>query len=69
MNTRQITDIDGSYRVGTRETCAPSETGDLTEQHNVTTPLHDPVAEITERVYEEFEVLHVLDEPKSMADL
>ncbi|MFC5367196.1 DUF6036 family nucleotidyltransferase [Salinirubrum litoreum] len=41
----------------------------LTEQHNVTTPLHDPVAEITERVYEELEVLHALDEPKSMADL
>jgi len=27
------------------------------------------VAEITERVYEELEVLHALDEPKSMADL
>lgn len=42
---------------------------DLTEQHNVTTPLHDPVAEITERVYEELEVLHALDEPTSMTDL
>ena len=42
---------------------------DLTEQHNVTTPLHDPVAEITERVYEELEVLHALDEPKLVADL
>jgi hypothetical protein len=42
---------------------------DLTEEHNVTTPLHDPVAEITERVYEELEVLHVLNEPKSVADL
>jgi len=42
---------------------------DLTEQHNVTTPLHDPVAEITERVYEELEVLHALDEPKSVTDL
>ncbi|GKZ16246.1 hypothetical protein HAL_41270 [Haladaptatus sp. T7] len=42
---------------------------DLTDQHNVTTPLHDPVAEITERVYEELEVLHALDEPKSVADL
>ena len=42
---------------------------DLTEQHNVTTPLHDPVAETTERVYEELEVLHALDEPKSVADL
>ena len=42
---------------------------DLTEQHNVTTPLHDPVAEITERVYEELEVLHALGEPKSVADL
>ena len=42
---------------------------DLTEQHNVTTPLHNPVAEITERVYEELEVLHVLDEPTSMTDL
>lgn len=42
---------------------------DLTEQHNVTTPLHDPVAEITARVYEELEVLHALDEPTSMIDL
>ncbi|WP_137287734.1 DUF6036 family nucleotidyltransferase [Halorussus salinisoli] len=42
---------------------------DLTEQHNVRTPLHDPVAEITERVYEELEVLHALDEPKSVTDL
>ena len=42
---------------------------DLTEEHNLTTPLHDTVAEITERVYEELEVLHVLDEPKSVADL
>ncbi|WP_117595649.1 DUF6036 family nucleotidyltransferase [Haloprofundus halophilus] len=42
---------------------------DLTEQHNVTTPLHDPVAEITERVYEELEVLYALDDPKSVADL
>ncbi|MFC7251846.1 DUF6036 family nucleotidyltransferase [Halomicroarcula sp. GCM10025324] len=42
---------------------------DLTEEHNLTTPLHDPVAEITERVYEELEVLHVLDEPKSVTDL
>jgi hypothetical protein len=42
---------------------------DLTEEHNVTTPLHDPVAEITERVYEELEVLHALAEPKSVADL
>ncbi|MDZ7849701.1 MAG: DUF6036 family nucleotidyltransferase [Halodesulfurarchaeum sp.] len=42
---------------------------DLTEQHNVTTPLHEPVAEITERVYEELEVLHALDEPKLVADL
>lgn len=42
---------------------------DLTEQYNVTTPLHDPVAEITERVYEGLEVLHALDEPKSMPTL
>lgn len=42
---------------------------DLTEEHNVTTSLHDPVAEITERIYEELEVLHTLDEPKSMLDL
>jgi hypothetical protein len=42
---------------------------DLTEQHNVTTQLHDPIAEITERVYEELEVLHALDEPKLMTDL
>mgnify|MGYP002760965343 FL=1 len=42
---------------------------DLTEQHNVRTPLHEPVAEITERVYEELEVLHALDEPESMSAL
>lgn len=42
---------------------------DLTEQHNVTTPLHDPVAEITGRVYEELEVLHTLEEPKSVTDI
>ena len=42
---------------------------DLTEQYNVTTPLHDSVAEITERVYQELEVLHVLDEPKSVTGL
>lgn len=42
---------------------------DLTEQYNVTTPLHDPVAEITEHVYKELEVLHALDEPRSMIDL
>ena len=42
---------------------------DLTEQHNVTTALHDPVAEITARVYEELEVFHALDEPKSMPTL
>ncbi len=42
---------------------------DLTEQHNVRTPLHDSVAEITERVYEELEVLHALDEPKSIPTL
>jgi uncharacterized protein (DUF2164 family) len=42
---------------------------DLTDQYNVTTSLHDPVAEITERVYEELEVLHALDGPKSVADL
>lgn len=42
---------------------------ELTERHNVTTPLHDPVTEITDRVYEELEVLHALDDPQSMADL
>lgn len=42
---------------------------DLTEQHNVTTPLHDPVAEITDRVYEELDILRALEEPRSMADL
>jgi hypothetical protein len=41
----------------------------LTEQHNVTTPLDDPVAEISERVYEELEVLQALDEPTSMTGL
>lgn len=35
----------------------------------MTTPLHDPVAEITEHVYKELEVLHALDEPRSMIDL
>ncbi|MFC6991639.1 hypothetical protein ACFQH3_07665 [Haladaptatus sp. GCM10025707] len=38
---------------------------DLTDQHNVTTPLHGPVAKITRRVYEELEVLYALDDPKS----
>jgi hypothetical protein len=42
---------------------------DLTERHNVTTLLHDPVSKRSECVYEEFEVLHALDEPKSMPDL
>lgn len=42
---------------------------ELTEEQYVTTPLHNPVSEITERVYEEHEVLHALDTPKSMADL
>lgn len=42
---------------------------DLTEQHNVTTPLHEPVAEITERVYAELEVILALDEPKAVAEL
>lgn len=42
---------------------------DLTDQHNVTTPLHEPVAEITARIYEELEVLHALDEPNSMLSL
>lgn len=42
---------------------------DLTEQHRVTTPLHEPVADITEHVYEELELLHALEEPKSMSDL
>jgi len=42
---------------------------DLTEQHNVTTALHSPVVETTERVYEELEVLHALEEPKSMPTL
>ncbi|WP_336359200.1 hypothetical protein [Haladaptatus sp. ZSTT2] len=35
----------------------------------MTTPLHDPVAKITERVYKELEVLHALDEPKSVTGL
>lgn len=42
---------------------------DMAEQYNVTTPLHETVAEISECVYEELEVLLVLDEPKSLADL
>lgn len=42
---------------------------ELTARHNVTTPLHDRVAEITARVYEELEVLQALDEPQSMAGL
>lgn len=42
---------------------------DLTEQYNVRTPLHEPVAEISERVYEELEVLHALEESSSMTDL
>jgi len=42
---------------------------DLTEQHNLTTPMHERVAEVTERVYEELEVLYALEEPKSVTDL
>lgn len=42
---------------------------DLTDQYNVTTPLHEPVAEITDRVYEEVEVLLALEEPTSIAEL
>lgn len=42
---------------------------DLTDQYNVTTPLHEPVAEITERVYEEVEVLLALEDPTPVADL
>jgi hypothetical protein len=41
----------------------------LTEQHNMTTALYDPVAEIIAHVYEELELLHALDEPKSMPNL
>lgn len=41
----------------------------LTEQHNVTKTLSDIVAGITERVYEELEMLQALDEPKSVAGL
>lgn len=34
----------------------------------MTIPLHDSVAEIPVRIYEELEILHALDEPKSMTD-
>lgn len=42
---------------------------DLAEHHNVTTPLHEPVAEATERVYEELAVILALEEPSAVADL
>jgi hypothetical protein len=42
---------------------------DLEARYNVTTPLHEPVAEIIDRVYRELEVLQALTEPISMAKL
>jgi len=42
---------------------------ELEERHNVTSPLSDPVEEITERVYRELEVLQAYDDATSRAEL
>lgn len=42
---------------------------ELDDRHNVTTPLAEPVSEITERVYREIEVLQAIDDSISRADL
>jgi len=42
---------------------------DLTDRHDIRTPLHEPVAEITDRVYEELHVLQELGEESSMTEL
>lgn len=42
---------------------------ELEEQYNVTTPLAEPVSEITERVYREVEVLQAIDNSTSRSEL
>ena len=39
------------------------------ERHNITTPLSDPVSEITERVYRELEVFHAFDDAIPRSEL
>ena len=41
----------------------------LDERHNITTPLSEPVNEITERVYRELEVFHAFDDAISRSEL
>jgi len=41
----------------------------LDERHNITTPLSDPVSEITERVYRELEVFHAFDDAIPRSEL
>jgi len=41
----------------------------LDERHSITTPLSDPVSEITERVYRELEVFHAFDDTIPRSEL
>ncbi len=41
----------------------------LDERHNITTPLSDPVSEITERLYRELEVFHAFDDTIPRSEL
>lgn len=41
----------------------------LEERYNITTPIADTVAEITERVYQEIEVLHTIEDTSSLSEL
>lgn len=42
---------------------------ELDDRHNVTTPLSDPVSEITQRIYRELEVLQGFDDSVSLSEL
>ena len=42
---------------------------ELEERYNITTPIDDTVAEITEHVYQEIEVLHTIEDTSSLTDL
>jgi hypothetical protein len=42
---------------------------DLEDQHNITTPLAETVSEITERVYQELEVLQAIDDSIHQSEL
>lgn len=41
----------------------------LDERHDITTPLSEPVSEITERVYRELELLHAFDDAIPRSEL